>query len=219
MGVATYPKDSNDYDTLFKIADYSLYMAKRQGKGRYVIYDSEKHGPVTCNTGDNSILTSRLPATPSAKTLVDLKEVIASLYLNGRQSIPETVDTLKSFYSLHNIKMYLPIHTLTKDMDTFPIIECNPSLFAPEYIKQFTEADSFCVTNIKNIEFTFQQIYSNFAQKTSTSFYQCLVRDFDGTITCIMSYERSTVHNSWSTDIRQILNLVSSIIGNVFFHS
>lgn len=40
VGVASYPKDGRDYETLYQKADIALYAAKSLGKDRYAIYDS-----------------------------------------------------------------------------------------------------------------------------------------------------------------------------------
>ncbi|MDF2906677.1 MAG: MorA [Herbinix sp.] len=38
IGIATYPKDGKDYDTLYKKADMALYYAKAKGKDQYAFY-------------------------------------------------------------------------------------------------------------------------------------------------------------------------------------
>lgn len=43
MGIAAYPDYSDSYETLFKLADRMLYIAKQKGKNRYVIYTPEIH--------------------------------------------------------------------------------------------------------------------------------------------------------------------------------
>lgn len=42
IGVAMYPEDGEDYQTLFEKADQALYEAKRLGKNRYCFYTSVK---------------------------------------------------------------------------------------------------------------------------------------------------------------------------------
>lgn len=42
IGVALYPKDGADYDTLMSRADKALYFAKETGKNRYSFYDKTK---------------------------------------------------------------------------------------------------------------------------------------------------------------------------------
>lgn len=46
IGVASYPEHGGDFETLFRIADKMLYMAKERGKNRYIIYTPEIHGDV-----------------------------------------------------------------------------------------------------------------------------------------------------------------------------
>lgn len=44
IGCASYPKDANNYNDLFALADFALYRAKEKGRNRYIIYNKDKHG-------------------------------------------------------------------------------------------------------------------------------------------------------------------------------
>ena len=44
IGAAVFPKDADNYDDLFTLADHSVYLAKEKGRNRYIIYTLEKHG-------------------------------------------------------------------------------------------------------------------------------------------------------------------------------
>ena len=44
IGCAAYPKDADNYEDLFFLADFALYRAKEKGRNRYIIYSSKKHG-------------------------------------------------------------------------------------------------------------------------------------------------------------------------------
>ncbi|MBQ9519840.1 MAG: GGDEF domain-containing protein [Firmicutes bacterium] len=44
IGASSYPKDSANYDELFKLADYCTYLAKTKGRNRFVIYKAYAHG-------------------------------------------------------------------------------------------------------------------------------------------------------------------------------
>ena len=46
IGISQFSKDGTDFETLFKIADAALYIAKEKGKDRYIIYDYDKHGNI-----------------------------------------------------------------------------------------------------------------------------------------------------------------------------
>ncbi|MBR5421612.1 MAG: GGDEF domain-containing protein [Lachnospiraceae bacterium] len=43
IGTATFPLHAPDYETLFMIADYCLYLAKEKGRNRFIMYNPEKH--------------------------------------------------------------------------------------------------------------------------------------------------------------------------------
>ena len=46
IGCAAYPKDADNYEDLFFLADFALYRAKEKGRNRYIIYNREKHGHI-----------------------------------------------------------------------------------------------------------------------------------------------------------------------------
>lgn len=54
IGVALYPDDGKDFQTLYKHADHALYQAKSQGKDGYVIYDQENSQTIE-ETGYSSL--------------------------------------------------------------------------------------------------------------------------------------------------------------------
>lgn len=43
IGSATFPKDAQDYETLFGLVDKTLYRGKTKGRNCYIIYVEEKH--------------------------------------------------------------------------------------------------------------------------------------------------------------------------------
>ncbi|WP_099467348.1 GGDEF domain-containing protein [Konateibacter massiliensis] len=218
MGVTCYPRDGESYDTLFKVADYSLYIAKNKGKNRYIIYDHQLHGPVSCNCADNSILTQIAPKTATA-TLADVKKQTSLLYSEGKYALADMLKTLKEFYDLHNISIYVSgeLHE-NLSFDDENVLVSLPALFQDDYLAQFEEEeDSYCAANIRNFEFIYGEIYNYFASISSTSYYQCLLLDSEDNMQGIISYERSTIHCSWPNDTRQMLSLISRIIGNVLF--
>jgi diguanylate cyclase (GGDEF)-like protein len=41
IGCASFPKDADTYEDIFKLADFALYRAKNKGRNRYIIYNRE----------------------------------------------------------------------------------------------------------------------------------------------------------------------------------
>lgn len=217
MGVACYPKDALDYDTLFKLADYSLYLAKNKGKSRYIIYDSKLHGLVNCNGNDNSILTQNIPLQTTV-TLLDVQKKISMLYIKGKPGLPEIFHVLKEFYKLNNIVIYIP-NLLYADVDSINsnTLVYMPMMFYEDYLSQFVETNTYCVTNIKNIEFTYSKIYNYYSNLSSTSYFQCLMIEPNNQMNGIISYEHSSIHYSWPNDAKQLLALISCMISTILF--
>lgn len=56
IGVALYPDDGTDFQTLYRHADQALYQAKSQGKDGYMVYDKGRTG-LTWETGYSSLGT------------------------------------------------------------------------------------------------------------------------------------------------------------------
>lgn len=46
IGAAVFPKDADNYDDLFMLADHCLYLAKAGGRNRYIFYRQDKHGTI-----------------------------------------------------------------------------------------------------------------------------------------------------------------------------
>ena len=44
IGSSIFPNDADNYDDVFMLADYCLYLAKDKGRNRYIIYTLAKHG-------------------------------------------------------------------------------------------------------------------------------------------------------------------------------
>lgn len=42
IGIALYPENGNDFNSLYQSADHALYQAKKQGKNRYVLYNPDR---------------------------------------------------------------------------------------------------------------------------------------------------------------------------------
>jgi len=60
VGVATFPRDGEDADTLIHNADAALYRAKAEGKGRYQLYDPSANAQVLRRLGIESRMRQSL---------------------------------------------------------------------------------------------------------------------------------------------------------------
>ncbi|MDD3410323.1 MAG: EAL domain-containing protein [Eubacteriales bacterium] len=77
VGIALYPQDGMDFDTLYRKADKALYYAKQHGRDLYVFYNEEDMGEGACETEHKAPQGEpRRPARPQAqRTLLVVDDV------------------------------------------------------------------------------------------------------------------------------------------------
>ena len=86
-GVARYPLDANDYESLLSLCDKALYIGKQKGKNRFIVYNAEIHQDVFKNRDYKKS---------------DVKEVIDYVFqelTNKSASLDENLITAISFVS------------------------------------------------------------------------------------------------------------------------
>lgn len=121
MGVASYPEHGTDYETLFEIADKMLYLAKKKGKNRYIIFTPEIHSqylendaaecptvPVLPNEAKEELILKLIenllhkPIIPNIEAIAEIGKVFAldeiSMFI-GKLDMPENYWQIK--HSMH----------------------------------------------------------------------------------------------------------------------
>jgi diguanylate cyclase (GGDEF)-like protein len=105
IGAATFPKDADNYDDLFMLADYCLYIAKDKGRNRYVIYTFIKHGTL------ESIRLKRLGARKINGRDLSGGEVIVKMFdmtLHSNGSTPEHfMDEFIETFELQHVSLFV----------------------------------------------------------------------------------------------------------------
>ena len=89
IGTATYSKDADNYQDVFMLADYCLYIAKEKGRNRYIIYTPEKHGSLE-EIKQKSMTQKKI----NERGDLSYGDVIVKMYdivLYGRGSTPEVL--------------------------------------------------------------------------------------------------------------------------------
>lgn len=109
IGVSRFPEDADNYETLFKKADKSLYIAKAKGKNRFIIYDKAKHGDVE-NADETSEERERLSGikvvASDEKKMTVISDIIIALKRDGAKAIPESIKLLRSYFDIDGIAVY-----------------------------------------------------------------------------------------------------------------
>ncbi len=103
IGIAQFGKDGSDFETLFKIADAALYIAKEKGKDRYIIYDYNKHGDILADMKHDIAFGSGF-MKPMAK--YELAANIVMKVSLGQITVKDVLSELTDKLNIHGISVY-----------------------------------------------------------------------------------------------------------------
>lgn len=103
IGCATYPKDADNYESLFNIADKCLYIAKEKGKNRYIIFDKEVHGKYV-EGNDGAI---RLEKDLGKYNKIDIvNDIMENLLYKKTMTITEACEKIGPCFELEDISVF-----------------------------------------------------------------------------------------------------------------
>ena len=103
IGCASYPKDAQDYESLFKIADKCLYIAKEKGKNRYIIFDKALHGNYVQGTGN--IIHMEKEFSKYNKVNI-IKDIMENLLYKKTMTIDEACERVGLCFELEDISIF-----------------------------------------------------------------------------------------------------------------
>ena len=152
MGAAAWPKDADNYDDLFKIADKMLYRAKENGKNRYIIYTPEIHGnPLENNNNSAAVampaVTSQAIGTSKEHFILELTE---QFLLKSIFTVQMTMDYAGPMFDLAQVNVlyeepvYMPMHWRA---DGAPYQEIDISFTHTTKFRALFNADHLAVIN------------------------------------------------------------------------
>ena len=105
IGSAMFPRDADNYEDLFMLADYCLYMAKDKGRNRYIIYTLEKHGTL------DTIRQKRQNSKKINERDLSLGDVIVKMFdmtLHGTpSSLEHYMDEFAEAFELQHMTLFV----------------------------------------------------------------------------------------------------------------
>lgn len=105
IGAAVFPKDAENYDDLFTLADHCLYLAKEKGRNRYIIYTPEKHGSL--ESIKNKFQTSK-KITERDQSYGDVIVKMFNLALHDSNgSVEQFMTEFAEAFELQNIMLFV----------------------------------------------------------------------------------------------------------------
>ncbi len=186
IGCAAYPKDADNYEDLFFLADFALYRAKEKGRNRYIIFDKAKHGTLeeirSVRMGENQ-LNSRGNMSPAELVCAMLDKV----YAGTEYPLSSLLDDISLNMNIQRVMLYAGTpfelvgmagaNRLSKDVVESTI----DYLDMPELTKLYDRTGVIVYNNIKRIANTSTALYEKLQKQQIISFVHIRFKDRHGT--------------------------------------
>lgn len=217
IGISAYPDNGTDYDTLFKLADGCLYIAKEKGKDRFIIYTPEIHGDLI--NRDTKLRNLHIGA--NFMKPMDKLEMIANfndkLLQKGRAVLDEVLESIMNQMDIHGILLFNKDKNCEKILGHYKVQNINGEIFKNDkYMELFDEHGVNVIFNISSISADFPKIYELFLQSDVCSTLQIkLIKD--GVLKGIICFDTFGEHKrKWSETDICIMYMFVRIISNVY---
>lgn len=221
LGCSVFPKDGNNYETLFKKADKALYRGKRKGRNCFIIYTYDKCGRVD----DFSLKESFSDIENIDKNATDAQVIVAVYEILARnnaieKNINDALSLVGNFFLIERIHLY--INTLIYEKNVHfewldPQVKQYANLIKPEMEPLFLFNEQFDQTGM----IKFNQVKK---QHKDHPFIQLLLEQHTTSILCfhliymnkeigIIRFDTLTTNKFWQMPDVSALMVISKIIG------
>lgn len=199
IGICKYGVDGYDFETLFKISDACLYIAKDKGKDRFIIYDVAKHGNLLENE------TIKVARGNDFLKPIDKYELATKLILKanklGNEGLVDIIRELGDKLNLHGIRVFAGDKLKRVYSSGHYIKDLDDALYItePEYSAHFDEHDMYVVNNVAAIEILHPELAYKFKEDNICSFIQVRAVNNDGKCFAMMQFDIfGEIRRKWS---------------------
>ncbi|MCI8805943.1 MAG: GGDEF domain-containing protein [Clostridiales bacterium] len=214
LGTAMWPTDANDYETLLKLSDKCLYIAKEKGRNRFIIYKKEKHGTLSY-VDLNSKAISIMPNISTTKKSEHICGIIDLLINSDKEAVFDNIikmaDTLSTYYLFDKCMIFYGddlknIYSYNASEEDLKIIS-----LLDKYKDLFDKRNMLIVGNYISMEIKNIDLYNFFYDTKNHSAIQYLIKENDVVkgLIFISTYEHS---NKWSDVDINYLAIIFSLI-------
>lgn len=217
IGVSEFRKDATDYDTLFRIADKALYIAKDKGRDRFVIYDIDKHGPIEIegDTEERRFAMNKANVISAFDKIKMSTRIFDIIQEKGYDGIEASLDELIECLNIHGISIYAGDDMkciISRGVYLKPLADAK-FLLEENYIKKFNGLGVSVVNNIESLSVEFPKAYKLFSDSEICSTLQFVIGDADEVRGLISMDIMGVVKRKWSDNDSSLLYLIADRIG------
>lgn len=212
IGISSFPTDAEDYETLFKIADKCLYIAKAKGRNRYIVYRPDMHGSVENILSDGYSINVEKQRTIPEKTQ-DILDFIDKFSRSDKSAIPAALEYLLPYYDVDRITVFygegLPVAYNISNTGTENILPLGS--LVPTYLEKF-KCNIFSIGNYTNIQGAYPEFYARMVNSGSYSMLQYLINDIDGNPLGIIMFSTYKRYKKWADGDMPYISVACKLI-------
>lgn len=193
IGCAAYPKDADNYEDLFFLADFALYRAKEKGRNRYIIYNRDKHGALEdLKNTKNSVNTLNSRGDMSLAELVCAMQ--DKVYTGQDYPLDKLLDDVALNLNIQRVilyagKPYQPVGMAGASRLSREIIDMTKDyLDVPALVKLYDDTGVLTIDNIRRFESASPTLYEKLKKQGILSFLHVRFKDKNG-VDAILSLE------------------------------
>ena len=186
IGCAAYPKDADNYEDLFFLADFALYRAKEKGRNRYIIYNREKHGTL------EEIRSTRMGANPlNSRGNMSPAELVCAMqdkiYTGQEYPLDRLLDDISLNLNIQRVMLYAgrPYRLVgmagANRLSKSVVGETIDYLDMIEALKLYDQTGVLKYDNVKRIANISTELYEKLTKQEIISFTHIKFRDKNGT--------------------------------------
>lgn len=193
IGCAAYPKDADNYEDLFFLADFALYRAKEKGRNRYIIYNRDKHGILEdLKNTKNSVNTLNSRGDMSLAELVCAMQ--DKVYTGQDYPLDKLLDDVALNLNIQRVilyagKPYQPVGMAGARRLSREIIDMTKDyLDVPALVKLYDDTGVLAIDNVRRFESASPTLYEKLKKQGILSFLHVRFKDKNG-VDAILSLE------------------------------
>lgn len=219
MGVSEYPRNGDNYDLLFKKADRGLYLAKKKGKKRYIIYKEEMHGELDANQPEeenyfNKKGNEKIAGDTAIYNMMN--NAVQNLFDNGKEAIDEIMNNIISVYGLTGISLYMGKDkkvfgrwgNYSEPMDNADYMNKTAAL------KRFNKKNVFWENNVQSNSFYIPEIHDKLTAHNICATIQCMIGTPEK-LKGVMTFDIESTIRSWTEEDTHYFGIISQLVGKV----
>lgn len=219
IGVSEYPRNGQDFDLLFKKADRGLYIAKKKGKKRYIIYKEELHGEIDLNT-ENEEYTEAIVTTHKfagdIRRYQLMRDGMTALVTQGVSAVDDFMNTIIDAYCLKGISLYAGDNfEVVKSWGSYSLPMDNASYMMDSKAQaRFNEKDVFWENNVQYNGYYVPIIHDKLLEHNIYATVQGIIRR-DDRIIGIMTFDMEESIRNWTEEDTQYFGIISRMVGGL----